>query len=166
MNYLTMKENPVSETTTITVTRAAAADAAEGLERERIMRVVRNAADISFRNRVQHAVMRRINRHGLADLVESRNAAGINNSRWLSLSCSTRNAESPEEFQAFARVIRVSPKWLATGNGNSNASSGFQAPPAGWEAFGSHVDRPDVVLEFSAEVDAEDGLPLWERERK
>lgn len=163
MNHLNPKENPVSETTTITLTRAAAADKQES---DRVMRVVQNAADIAFSNRVQQAVMRRYNRHGLADLVESRDAAGINLGRWLALSRSSRNAESPEEFQAFARVIRVSPKWLATGSGNGNAPSGYQEPPAGWEAFGSHVDRPGVVLEFSAEVGEEDGLPLWERERK
>jgi hypothetical protein len=28
--------------------------------------------------------------------------------------------------------------------------------------MGSHIDQPDVLLQFSAEID-EDGLPLWER---
>jgi hypothetical protein len=36
-------------------------------------------------------------------------------------------------------------------------------PPEGWFTFGHHVDQPTIVLEFSSEVDEEDGLPLWER---
>lgn len=34
--------------------------------------------------------------------------------------------------------------------------------PEGWYTFGTHVDQPDVRLEFSDEV-GEDGLPWWER---
>lgn len=35
------------------------------------------------------------------------------------------------------------------------------APPAPWVTFGSHVDQPDVALEFWGD---EGGVPLWERE--
>lgn len=35
------------------------------------------------------------------------------------------------------------------------------AEAAGWSPFGSHVDRPDVELEFDGQDEA--GMPLWER---
>lgn len=34
--------------------------------------------------------------------------------------------------------------------------------PPGWYVFGSHADRPGVMLEFSEETE-EGGMPLWER---
>lgn len=129
-------------------------------ERARTTRAVHNAADTAFRARVQTALAYRVGEHGLADLCRSKNAARITLARWDALCTSTREAASPEEFKAFARVLRVSPKWLAIGSGDDP----FEAPPAGWEVFGAHVDRPEVQLEFSARVD-EGGMPKWERER-
>lgn len=38
----------------------------------------------------------------------------------------------------------------------------FVEPPPGWFTFGTHLDFPDVPLQFSKET-GEDGLPLWER---
>lgn len=38
----------------------------------------------------------------------------------------------------------------------------WREPPPGWYTFGTHI-WVDVPLEFSAEVDEEDLLPLWER---
>lgn len=35
------------------------------------------------------------------------------------------------------------------------------AERAGWSSFGSHVDRPEVELEFDGQDEA--GMPLWER---
>lgn len=34
-------------------------------------------------------------------------------------------------------------------------------PPSGWFMFGTHVDQPNVQLEFWGE--GEDNLPIWER---
>lgn len=42
------------------------------------------------------------------------------------------------------------------------AETGQFPVPEGWHTFGTHVDRPDVRLEFSDET-GEDGLPWWER---
>jgi len=39
--------------------------------------------------------------------------------------------------------------------------SDYRTPPPGWFDFGTHVDHPDVQLEFSSQ--GTDGLPLWER---
>lgn len=38
----------------------------------------------------------------------------------------------------------------------------YREAPEGWYQFGTHVDYPGD-LEFSEEIDEEDGLPLWER---
>jgi len=38
----------------------------------------------------------------------------------------------------------------------------WREPPRGWYTFGTHVDY-EGPIEFSAEVDEEDLLPLWER---
>lgn len=130
-----------------------------GNERARMMRVVHDAADAAFRARVRNALTRRINEHGLADLARSKRAAGISLPRWDALCTSTREAESPAEFQTFARVLRVSARWLAIG---SCEADGYEPPPAGWEVFGTHVEQPGVLLEFSSRVDA-DGFPKWER---
>lgn len=127
-------------------------------ERARVTHVVHEAANQAFRARVQKALSRRVGEHGLADFCRSKNAAGINLTRWDALCTSTSNAESPSEFKAFARVLRVSPRWLAIGSGDDP----FEAPPAGWEVFGSHVDQPDTQLEFSTRLD-ESLMPKWER---
>ncbi|MCI4659553.1 hypothetical protein [Cryobacterium zhongshanensis] len=127
-------------------------------ERDRISQVIHEAADLAFRARVQHALALRVGEHGLADLCRSKNAAGITLARWDALCASTRNAASPKEFMAFARVLRVSPRWLAIGGGDDP----FEAPPAGWEVFGSHADQPGVQLEFSKRLD-EGLMPKWER---
>lgn len=40
----------------------------------------------------------------------------------------------------------------------------WREPPPGWYTFGTHANHDPVPpLEFSAEVDEEDLLPLWER---
>lgn len=127
---------------------------------ERIRRLVQDAFDAAFRARVQRAVTDRIHEAGMDALVRRQRAAGIDRDRWMLLTRSTRDAASPAEFKAFARVLRVSARWLAIGSAEPVR---FQAPPEGWAAFGTHVDQPDLKLEFSAEVDEEDGLPLWER---
>lgn len=36
-------------------------------------------------------------------------------------------------------------------------------PPEGWFVFGTHVGPDDPLVEFSEELDPEDGLPMWER---
>lgn len=33
-------------------------------------------------------------------------------------------------------------------------------PPAGWSVFGTHIDSPDVALEFWGN---DGGMPIWER---
>lgn len=37
------------------------------------------------------------------------------------------------------------------------------SPPEGWFTFGTHIDRPEVQLEFWGD---DDGLPLWERPKR
>lgn len=44
----------------------------------------------------------------------------------------------------------------------ADAKSIAANPPAGWFAFGTHVDTPGP-LEFYGEEFTEDGLPMWER---
>lgn len=34
------------------------------------------------------------------------------------------------------------------------------SPPPGWFTFGTHIDQPDVMLEFWGD---EGGIPIWER---
>lgn len=123
----------------------------------RITQVVQHAADLAYRARIDRAIERRFGAGDLAALTKARREAGITEERWIALNQSTRQAASPGEFQAFARVLSVSPRWLSIGSG------WIDEPPTGWFPFGSHVDRPDVnQLEFSKELD--DGLmPLWER---
>lgn len=123
----------------------------------RISAVVQSAADTAFRARVATTLTRRF--LSGSEIITAREEAGLSEERWFALSMSTRNATSPSEFQAFARALSVSPRWLATG------SSCSSEPPTGWYLFGSHVDQPDVPLEFSAEL-GEDLLPLWERPRE
>jgi hypothetical protein len=196
LNHLSKKEKPVSTSTE----KAALVLSADRLETARIMQVVEKAADTAYRIRVRRAMTRRIEQngmtdllegknvangdilrqnglarrvreHGLEELIQSRREAGINVHRWLALRRSTREAASPEEFQTFARVLGVSPRWLAVGSGDcvDHADNvelqGFEQPPVGWETFGSHVDRPEAQLEFSSRL-GEDSLPLWERERE
>ena len=36
------------------------------------------------------------------------------------------------------------------------------SPPPGWFVFGTHIDAPDVALEFWGD---EGGVPIWERRR-
>ena len=122
----------------------------------RIRKVVQHASDTAFRARVQRAIDTRFGEHGMDLLDSCRQGEGISEQRWRVLSHSTRLASSPAEFQSFARALRVAPRWLATGSGWMNE------PPAGWFTFGTHVDRPDLALDFS-EALGEDLLPLWER---
>lgn len=131
-------------------------------ELQRFTRIAQDAADAAFRVRVRNAVTLRIDQLGSDEMIRIRREAGIDVHRWIALRRSTRNASSPEEFQVFAGVLGVSARWLAIGMGTPAV---FEHPPAGWETFGSHVDRPDVELEFSTRVGPEDGLPLWERPR-
>lgn len=130
---------------------------------DRSMAIAQEAADKAYRARVSAAILSLDGERYMEELVQRRADAGIDVHRWFALRASTRSAASPEEFQAFARVLRVSPRWLAIGFGDRlDGIGGFQEPPVGWETFGSHVDRPDEALEFSAELD-EVGEPLWER---
>ncbi|MBF4459504.1 hypothetical protein [Pseudoclavibacter sp. VKM Ac-2867] len=39
------------------------------------------------------------------------------------------------------------------------------SPPPGWSTFGTHIDQPDVELEFWGAETSLDGLPIWERPR-
>lgn len=126
-------------------------------ETRRITQVVQHAADAAYRARIDRAIERRFGTGDLAALTKARREAGIPEERWIALNQSTRQAAAPEEFQAFARVLSVSPRWLAIGSG------WMHEPPTGWFTFGSHVDRQDVAqLEFSKELD-EGPMPLWER---
>lgn len=55
---------------------------------------------------------------------------------------------------------------------NNSFTAGWEAclnqlgatPPTGWEPFGTHINNPDVTLEFFPASETTDGdLPLWER---
>lgn len=96
----------------------------------------------------------------MGELLRELTAEGIDDAQRESLLTTTRHDVTPAQFQAFARALRVEPAWLAVGLGSRRLVS----PPPGWAAFGAHVDRPEIALEFSRAMD-EDGLPLWERER-
>lgn len=134
-----------------------AATFADDMESRRITAVVQRAADAAFQARVAQAIDRRFT--SAQELAQARRNAGFVEGRWQELSQSTRQTRSAQEFGQFAQVLSVSPRWLATGAGSP------LDPPAGWSAFGTHVESADVVpLEFSTEVDG--GLmPLWERPR-
>lgn len=129
---------------------------AQRRESARVMMVVQHAADRAYRARVQKAIVHCLGVVGPEGLLASSRAQGISEDRWSWLRRSTRNAESPAEFQAFARALHVSARWLAIGAG------WMKEPPAGWFATGTHIDQPGVALEFSVELDS-DLLPLWER---
>jgi hypothetical protein len=113
---------------------------------QRITAAVRRAADLAFQARFQSAIERRLRQRGLNGITRQQREERINSERWDALRTSTRAAASPGEFQAFARVLGISPQWLAIGIG------GYEAPPVGW-----HDE-----LEFSNRLD-EGGMPKWER---
>jgi len=77
----------------------------------------KDAADAAYQARVAEAITRFTNQFGMAALVERRISYGIDHIRGHELSLSTRNAESPAEFQSFANTLRVSARWLAIGFG-------------------------------------------------
>lgn len=132
----------------------------------RIAQVIRGAAAAAYRTRVNMTLGKRIHVLGVNDLNRSKLASGIGESQWDAVRKSLHNASSPAEFQAFARVLRVSPRWLATGQAGFTARSTpgpYEAPPVGWESFGTHARHDGAgQLEFSKRQDDE-GFPLWER---
>lgn len=86
-------------------------------ETQRFTQLAQLAADAAFRTRVKDAVTRRIDQLGDDELIRLRRSAGIDVHRWIALRRSTRNAHTVDEFQLFADVLGVSPRWLATGMG-------------------------------------------------
>lgn len=126
------------------------------VERLRFARNARRAADLAYQARVETALTRATRMLGRTGLVRSRRGAGLTEDRWVSLSRSAHHARSPYEFQAFARALHVSARWLAIGAGHH-----FD-PPAGWATFGTNGYGLGVQLEFSAEL-GDDLMPLWER---
>lgn len=136
------------------------ANASEG---DRIIQVIHSAADLAFRGRVRKAISNlkaHLGDYADQKLVERRKHSGIDARRWIALRLSTRNAHSAAEFRLLARVLGVSPRWLATGQQDDSTGSPV-LPPAGWSFIGTHLDTT-VPLEFSNELD-DAGMPLWER---
>lgn len=126
-------------------------------ENLRCMQVVQHAADTAYRARVAEALSSRFAGGDGTAITRARRAQGLSEDRWYALSQSSRYASSPAEFQAFARALSVSARWLAVGSGSRID------PPAGWYPFGTHIDSgPELHLDFSDEVGV-DLLPLWER---
>lgn len=132
----------------------------------RIRAVVRDGFDRAFRARVAVAIGR-FSEDATRVLTLRREQFDISAERWLDLCESPQNAASREEFQAFAGALCVNARWLAIGSGPivNDSVTGWTPPPPGWFTFGTHVDEPEVELEFSDEVDPADGLPRFERPR-
>ncbi|MFF2053681.1 hypothetical protein ACFVU2_18910 [Leifsonia sp. NPDC058194] len=134
------------------------ANASEG---DRIIQVIHSAADLAFQGRVRKAISdlkAHLGDYADQKLTERRKHSGIDARRWIALRLSTRNAHSVAEFRLLARVLGVSPRWLATGQQDDSTRS---IPPAGWSVIGTHLDTTGP-LEFSTELD-DAGMPLWER---
>ncbi|WP_311245441.1 MULTISPECIES: hypothetical protein [unclassified Microbacterium] len=145
MTDSTTKETTVPDTLTF----------ADDPETLRITDVVQHAADVAYRARAGAAEQRFYEHFSIEQLWKKREAAGFTAQRWGELLLSTRNAASPEEFQRFADVLNVSPRWLAVGSG------GIFEAPEGWSHFGSHIDTPGRLV-FSKLRD-DGGMPVWER---
>jgi hypothetical protein len=136
-------------------------------ESDRITQVIQRAADIAFRARVHKALLdlhAHLGAYSGQKLVERRKQSGLDARRWIALRQSTRNAESPAEFQLLASVLGVSARWLATGQrdaGDSSFTRSRLVPPPGWSIFGT-LDQQEGPLEFSADTD-DGGMPMWQR---
>ncbi|ROR76126.1 hypothetical protein SAMN06295974_3726 [Plantibacter flavus] len=127
---------------------------------DRVSQVVRRSADAAYRARLEQALSERLATTSMGRLLADFGDAGFGQTLREELLTTCRSAASPEQFQAFSRVLGVSPAWLAIGFGDRHDP----APGTGWVALGTHVEEPGAHLEFSAELD-ETGLPLWERLR-
>lgn len=127
----------------------------------RIRAVVRAAADDAYAARVDTAVRHLMEKSGVTDYgtitSELMEKTELEHDEFVALHRTVRG-HTPRNFQAFARVLGVSARWLAIGG------PWLQAPPAGWSTFGTHLDSPED-LEFSLTLDPGDLMPLWERPR-
>lgn len=127
----------------------------------RIRAVVKAAADEAYTARVDVAVRQLMGKTGVENYgtikTELMEKAGLEHDEFVALH-GTVSGHTPRNFQAFARVLGVSARWLAIGG------PWPQEPPAGWSTFGTHLDGPSE-LEFSLTLDPGDLMPLWERPR-
>jgi hypothetical protein len=73
-----------------------------------------------------------------------------------------RESENLEEFMA--RVAHLHFMQAAVIRGERAMREDYQrilaSPPEGWSTFGTHIDQPNVELEFWGE---DGGVPIWER---
>lgn len=132
-------------------------------EHQHSVAVVRRGADVAYQARVHGTIQALPGGADRSNTIMAR--AGLTHERFLELLRSTRRV-TRDEFQSFAKALRVSPRWLAIGAGEpADGVAGWVAPPEGWHTFGSPVDQPDVELEFSEALDPDDLMPRWKRPR-
>ena len=124
LTVLISKEDLVS----VRTTPLSDQDTLDRLDQARVTQASHGAADVAFRARVKNALSSQLQTANIMDLARGRRELKIAVRRWLRLTRSTREAESPEEFQAFAQILGVSARWLAVGCKDSSPDGAMPMP--------------------------------------